>query len=69
MTNNSKPMKDFWAWADLLAKFMPVIVVAIIAFMGNQFLQNKQKTDSNLTFKINRLYSDKFSREIYKRRR
>jgi hypothetical protein len=48
MTNNSKPMKDFWAWADLLVKFMPVIVVAIIAFMGNQFLQNKQKTDSNL---------------------
>ena len=51
MTNGNgkeKLQKSLWDWFELLAKFMPAILVAIIAFMGNQFLQNKQKADSNL---------------------
>jgi len=51
MTNRNekeKLQKGLWDWFELLAKFMPAILVAIIAFMGNQFLQNKQKADSNL---------------------
>lgn len=47
--NEKEKMKrGLWDWFELLAKFMPAILVAVIAFMGNQFLQNKQKADSNL---------------------
>ena len=47
-SKKEKSLKSFWDWAELLSKFMPAIVVAIIAIMGNHFLQNKQKEDSNL---------------------
>jgi hypothetical protein len=49
-TGNEKEKlkKGLWDWFELLSKFMPAILVAIIAFMGNQYLQNKQKADTNL---------------------
>lgn len=49
MTNGKdKAPKDKWDKIEILTKFLPAIVVAIIAILGNYYLQNKQKADTNL---------------------
>lgn len=40
--------KNGWYKAEVLSKFLTAILVVIIGFWGNQYLQQKQKNDSDL---------------------
>ena len=49
MTNRKENApKDKWDKIEILTKFLPAIMVALIAILGNYYLQNKQKADTNL---------------------
>jgi len=46
--NLSEKQKDGWYKAAVLSKFLTAILVVIIGLLGNHYLQQKQKNDSNL---------------------
>jgi len=43
-----KAPKDRWDKADVLFKFVAALVIGLLGFWGNQFLQEKQKVDSDI---------------------
>lgn len=47
-TKSSKPPKDRWDKAEIIFKFLAAAVVVLFGFLGNHYLQEKQKIDSGI---------------------
>lgn len=48
ITKSPKRLKDRWDKADVLFKFLAAALIAAFGFFGNQYLQDKQKIDSDI---------------------